>query len=650
MTDERDNRSDSTGCAEASGSLERLEQLESVLDAVADPIFVKDVEHRYVFVNQAFAQSTGYPRDEMVGKLDADLYPPEETTIFHAQDDEVLRNGVARDAELYFTDAHGTKRLVHTTKSRVTLTSGQRFVVGTMHDITLQRSIEQTQHRYEALLEESQRLANLGNWEWDLENNTLTWSRYLYQVFGVRPQEFHPFYKGFLAMIHPEDRDRIDRDIQEAIRCGRAFSHDYRILRADGRGRTCHGEGRVQCDERGHARQMMGIVQDISERYALEQALRESECLMKSIVNQVREAITIRNRDGRYIFINGQYLSLHGFTDESQVLGRTIEELYPGQAVAREIHEADERTLLTGEPLEQILTYQLPQGGRLVTLSTKAPYLSPDGEVLGVIGIGRDITDRVILQEQLEQQVAQLEANDRTRNEFVRSVSHELRTPLTSIHGFGELLEEEAAGPLTNQQRHFVKQIIRGTARLKHLVDDLLDLARIEAGTFRLQPSEGELVAHLSEVAESMRALAEEAGLSFALQLPGVPLPLRFDEQRIAQVLINMIGNAIKFTPGGGTVTVRVCQNGPDARVEVTDTGPGIARHDQEKLFRHYSQLEGGKSRGGTGLGLAISKALVEAHGGRVGVESEVGRGSTFWFTLPMTPQAPGEASPSERR
>jgi signal transduction histidine kinase len=238
-------------------------------------------------------------------------------------------------------------------------------------------------------------------------------------------------------------------------------------------------------------------------------------------------------------------------------------------------------------------------------------------------------------------ELARAKELDQLKTGFVNAVSHELRTPLTSILGYAEFLEDGVGGSLSSTQEEFVHQIQDSATRLGRLVDDLLDFARIDAGTFRLKRETVDLAPKIREIVESFRPQAAAAQLELSLALPERPLTLAVDAQRIGQVLANLLGNAVKFTPPAGHIAVRALRMEKGVRLEVEDSGEGIAQEDLPRLFQRFSQLESGMRKGGTGLGLSISKALVEAHGGSIGVSPVQPHGALFWFTLPYQAEAP---------
>jgi PAS domain S-box-containing protein len=266
------------------------------------------------------------------------------------------------------------------------------------------------------------------------------------------------------------------------------------------------------------------------------------------------------------------------------------------------------------------------------------PVETRPGESEGILVFALDATHRVETAQLQREQIEHLQAIDRYKDEFLSVISHELRTPLNFIVGFASLLEEEFTGPLTPCQRTHVARILLGADRMLHLVNDLLDVAKLRAGKLELRPGDVDLAPVVDEVLATLRPLATPRGLSLEMAIE-TPLTLNADRGRLVQVLSNLVSNAIKFTHDG-CVTVRAYTAGARAVVEVVDTGPGIAPADLPRLFQHFQQLDMGATRaaGGTGLGLAIVKALIEAHGGSVGVRSELGAGTTFWFSLPLQP------------
>lgn len=226
---------------------------------------------------------------------------------------------------------------------------------------------------------------------------------------------------------------------------------------------------------------------------------------------------------------------------------------------------------------------------------------------------------------------------DRLKSDFVANVSHELRTPLTAIKGAVDLILREVAGPLTEKQSHYLTRVRSNTQHLAGLINDLLDLSRIESGKAEIKSSRISLVGLVHEVVESLRPVAAQKIIALEASLSEPSILVWADRDKINQVLMNLIGNAIKFTPTQGRVTLSASRNGNGSvQVSVSDTGPGIPQNEKEKIFDKFYQIAqvGETKPKGTGLGLAICRALVELHGGKIWVEPEPSGGSIFYFTL----------------
>ncbi len=258
----------------------------------------------------------------------------------------------------------------------------------------------------------------------------------------------------------------------------------------------------------------------------------------------------------------------------------------------------------------------------------------PNRDELGALGAN---VNR--MNDELRRLYSELEAASRHKSEFLANMSHELRTPLNAIIGFSQVLRERMFGEVNEKQEEYLDDILSSGNHLLSLINDVLDLSKVEAGQVELEVASFSLREALESGVVMVRERATEDGVQIALAPITDVDVVTGDERRIRQVIFNLLSNAVKFTPTEGSVDVQATQMNGEVRVSVTDTGPGIAAEDHERIFEEFQQTQAGvEQREGTGLGLALSKRLVELHGGRIWVESEPGQGSTFVFTLPAGP------------
>jgi signal transduction histidine kinase len=246
------------------------------------------------------------------------------------------------------------------------------------------------------------------------------------------------------------------------------------------------------------------------------------------------------------------------------------------------------------------------------------------------------------MNDELRRLYMELEETSRHKSEFLASMSHELRTPLNAIIGFSEVLREEMFGPVNEKQAEYLDDIISSGNHLLSLINDVLDLSKVEAGQVELEVGPFSLRQALERGVVMVREQAIEEGVQVELSAGPEVDVVEGDERRIKQVIFNLLSNAVKFTPTGGEVDVSAIRVNGGVRVSVADTGPGIAPGDHQRVFEEFQQTDAGlEQHEGTGLGLALSKRLVELHGGRIWLESELGKGSTFVFTLPARSASP---------
>lgn len=336
--------------------------------------------------------------------------------------------------------------------------------------------------------------------------------------------------------------------------------------------------------------------------------------------------------DGTILWANKADLDLLGYEREEYV-GKHIAEFHVDKEIICDILTR----LARNETLQAYEAKLQTKDGAVKHVLITSNVCWEDGQFHHTRCFTRDITERMKAEE-AQRQVEAMAQMQALKDRFLGILSHELRTPLNSILGFGSVLEDGVAGPLTEEQRRYVGRILGSTEVLLSLINDLLDMSRIQAGEFQLTPEPMDFRQAATQALEHLAPLIEQKGHKLEDLIPDSLPQVQADPQRVRQVLTNLVNNAIKFTPDGGTITVKASVEGEGLRCEVRDTGIGISEHQICRLFKPFGQLDcsTNKQVKGTGLGLSISKALVEANGGAIGVESELGKGSTFWFTLPV--------------
>jgi PAS domain S-box-containing protein len=452
--------------------------------------------------------------------------------------------------------------------------------------------------------------------------------------------------------VHPDDVERVLADADRLRETGEALRSEYRYVAADGRVVWVLDETILVRDEQGTPLWVQGFLVDITDSKVAE----ETRARLAAIIESSNDAITSASPDLRFTSWNEGAERMFGYSAE-EMLGQPITVLMPDE-------RRDEAVELLGRVVTEarvahLETIRRRGDGDVVHVAfTYSPIRDSSGKVVGISAIGQDVTERVqaeadrerllaaekdartfaeAAQRDLAGQNERLRELDRLKDEFIALVSHELRTPLTSIRGYTELLLDGEAGELTDDQRQFLGVVERNSHRLLHLVGDLLFLAQVEAGKLVLDVGALDLGAVASESVETARPEAEAKGITLTLATGPVPL-IAGDRARIAQLLDNLVSNAVKFTPEGGRVDVRVRTLGSQAVLEVRDSGMGIPDGEQEFLFQRFFRTSTATEQAiqGTGLGLAISKAIVEAHSGRITVASQEGAGTTFRVALPL--------------
>ncbi len=364
--------------------------------------------------------------------------------------------------------------------------------------------------------------------------------------------------------------------------------------------------------------------------------------LLMDFLERIPDVIYFKDRKGRLILVNRAHAKGLGLKPE-EVVGKTDFDIFPKKRAER-MAKDDQYVMRTGKPIiDKIERATRADGVDNYVSTTKIPRFDDKGKIVGLIGITRDVTKRMrfehVREEKLriQKKLEILEELNNMKSEFVSAVSHELRTPLAIIKQLVLLIYDETIGPISDKQKEVLVKVRHNIERLKLIIDQLLDMSRLERKRLILHYSLVNLNDLLTESQDFFKELAKEKNITLNYHLPKNEVIIFIDAERIIQVVTNLINNAIKFTEENGQIKIEVKILETKIRIGVIDTGIGIAKEDLPKVFEKFVQVSKSESKEkkGIGLGLSIVKELVDRHGGEIWVESELGVGTKFYFTLP---------------
>lgn len=479
----------------------------------------------------------------------------------------------------------------------------------------------------EEKLAQAQHIARLGYWERDLEADRIHWSDETFRILGLPVREGAIQFDQFEELLHPEDAEPVKQAIAKAVEGGPRYDVEYRIVRPDGEIRFIHSQADVVKNNAGLPRQMFGTVQDVTEQKRAEQALRDAEHKYRAIFENSIEGIFQSTADGKFISGNPALARVFGY-DSPEDLIASVTDIEGTLYVDPNRREEFKRLIETQGSVE-LFEYEVfrKDKSKLWLCENSRAVRDAKGNLLYYEGTVEDITER--------KRVEEVERASKAKSEFLSRMSHELRTPLNAILGFGQLLERQGPTPV---QKNRIAHILSAGRHLLNLINEILDIARVESGRFQLSLEPVLVEQAVDEAIELIRPMASERKIEierFAL-VEGSPSILA-DRQRLKQVLLNLLSNAVKYNRQGGRVVVDLApQEDARFRISVSDEGPGIPADKRARLFSPFDRLGAERSETqGTGLGLALSKRLTEAMGGAIG-EGGPAMGACFWIEFPL--------------
>lgn len=623
---------------------------EALVESLPQNIFRKDLNGRFTFVNERFCRTVGRPRSEIIGFTDFELFDRDQAQKYHRDDQRLIETGEFFET----TEEHVTKdrevRVVHVIKIPILDRNGERIgIQGIFWDVTVERRVQDQLAHERDLLRALLEYAPDAVYFKDATSRILRASR----AFAKKVGKADPAELVGLS----------DHDLFAKEHADRALEDEKRILET---GETINGQterevwpdGRVTWvltsklplrDARGQIVGTFGVSRDITELKRAQERLEEAELKYRSIVVNALDGIFQTTPDGHYLSANPALARIYGFDSVEELIAERTNigtQLYVDPARRLDF----KRLLEANGRLEGFESQVYRKDGTVIWIAENARAVHDSkGQLVYYEGTVEDITARKRAEHELEMARDAAVQSARAKAEFLANTSHEIRTPMNGIVGMTRLLLDT---PLTREQRDHLETLRSCADGLLTILRDILDFSKIESGKLEFEIANYDLRDLVEETAELMAEKAFGKRLEFSVWIDhAVPALVRGDSGRVRQVLTNLLNNAIKFTEAG-EVSVRVAVASEEAagltiRCEVADTGVGISPEAMGKIFEPFVQADGSTTRrfGGTGLGLSISRGLIRHMGGEMGVDSQAGRGSTFWFTL-RTERVPVPSDP----
>ena len=631
-----------------------------VISAAAEGLYDWDIANDDLWVSDRLNEMFGFAKGELRSRSWLERIHLDDRDAYGLRMGEYFRGVIPRlEAEYRLCDSSETYRWVSDRAQAIWSDEGRAVrLVGAIDDITARRetelALQQSEERYQLAVAAT----NEGIYDFDLDSDEVYFSPRLRALIQVSFEELQTG-EQWLRRIHPDDlsqyRDAVAAHVRGDVEL---LDVEYRYLSGSGEWRWARQHGRAARHPDGRAYRMVGSTGDVTERVELEAALNSTRDQLQEAIESMSEGFVIFDADDRLLLCNSRYRDyfLAG-------AGEGVADLVsPGTSFEAIIRGAFNRGMFpdAGDDEEAWVDYRLSRRRevdeqKLELLQNTGMWLqinehrTSDG---GLVALYTDVTEIKQREADLRDANAQAEAATAAKSQFLANMSHELRTPLNAIIGITEMLAEDAHDDGLDDLFEPLERIGRAGSHLLHLINEILDLSKIEAGRMELIEEDVELGALLSDVAATAETLATANRNEFSIvSVDDLPL-VRGDTTRVRQIMLNLLSNACKFTEDGSVevrATVAEGTDGPEFRFAVSDSGIGISDEQVGRLFQDFAQADSSMSRrfGGTGLGLAISRRLARLMGGEITVESEVGEGSTFALQLPCRDR--GTATPAAR-
>jgi|GEM_PF-812442 len=610
---------------------ETEEMFRKLSSSAHDGIVMINDKGEVTFWNKAAERIFGYKEDEILGKR---LYE----TLIPEMHREAYMKGIKR------FEKTGRGKIVNKTIELVAKRKDGKLIPVELsissfklrnkwHAVGIVRDISERKKMEETLKEREEQIRSIVQSTTDAvitidENGIITfWNNGAKEMFGYSEQEI--IGKPVTLLVHEANLLERKSPLETTGRknSGKEFPIELTVGKWEARGKTY----------------FTVIMRDVTERKKMEKELKETHSQMETLLNAAADGIRIVRRDFKVVALNETMAKLAGVKKE-EAIGMNCREMFGSPFCGTE-DCLMERIIRTGKRIQTRMLRIRADGKTIPCLYVGTPIRDKKGRIIGIVEDFRDISKIEEMEmklakayRKLEKQNERLKRLNNLQRIFLNITSHELRTPMTAIKGYAQLLSAGMLGKVTDEQKNALDTIRRNIDRLDRLINDILDISRLESGTIGLEPEQCDISEIVKDAVDTMKFAADAKGIEIVLEIDGKMPVLYADKGRLKQVFLNLLSNAIKFSERGKKVIVRLEKERNHVVASVKDFGRGIPKSKQKKIFEPFYQVDRGMDRkyGGLGLGLSITRAIVKAHGGSIEVESEVGKGSTFYVRLPI--------------
>lgn len=616
---------------------QRTAEVQDLYDNAPTGYHSLDAHGRYVNINQTELNWLGYTRQEMIGRSIREFITEESLRTFQHIFPAFKQQGWLNNVELEMIRKDRSIFPILVNATAIYDDEGNYLQSrSTVFDNTERKKAElalsESEQTYRALFES----ANDAIFMLTIDNIILQANRQGFDLLRAEPNGL--LGRKMTEFIAPSEVDDAEYQTQLLLKGVRLPIYERKLIRQDGSLIDAEINLSLVRDVDGNPKFIQSVIRDISERKQAENALRESEEQNRLLFEESPEAVVLFDQLGRVVRANHAFDLITGIPSSRFIGGTFVDMELMSESQMVELMEVAVKSIREKEGFASIDSRFKNARGELRDINARVFTLKLDEKPHFLVSM-HDVTTSKRAEETLRLANAEMERSLRLKDEFLANMSHELRTPLNAILGISESLLEQISGPLNAKQQKYLQTVLESAQHLLELINDILDLAKINAGRIELDINKTDITSVAHSSLRMVRELAQKKGINIQLTLDPTVSLVWADERRLKQILVNLLSNAVKFTPQGGRIGLEIKSDQADQAIRfmVWDTGIGIRQQDLHLLFRPFVQLDAGLARGspGTGLGLVLVSQMVRLHGGSVTVESDLDKGSRFTVSIP---------------